>query len=80
MTLSQHVKAKDDAPFSISDAGALSIRDFGKYVGGISRDKIWKEIKAGNIPVRRIGRRVIILRADADKWLATLPGYHGEAA
>lgn len=48
---------------------ACSINAFAALVG-LGRTSLYAEIKAGRLPVRHIGHRTVILRADAEAWLA----------
>jgi excisionase family DNA binding protein len=40
---------------------------------GISRSLTYSELRAGRLTARKIGRRTLILKADADAWLSSLP-------
>lgn len=40
---------------------------------GISRSLAYNELRAGRLTARKIGRRTVILKADADAWLTSLP-------
>jgi excisionase family DNA binding protein len=42
-------------------------------VSGVSRSSLYEAIKAGDLPVRKAGRRTLILHADLAAWLQTLP-------
>jgi len=39
----------------------------------IGRTKLYQEIKEGRITPRKLGRKTLILRADAEAWLNNLP-------
>ncbi|MBR1140426.1 DNA-binding protein [Bradyrhizobium denitrificans] len=39
----------------------------------IGRTKAYAEIKAGRLVMRKIGAKSVILRADAEEWLRSLP-------
>jgi len=39
----------------------------------ISRSTLYKEVDAGRIPIRKCGRRTLILRDAAESWLRSLP-------
>ena len=49
-----------------------SIDDVTKLTG-VGRSFIYEAIKAGNLLVRKAGRRTLILDADLNAWLASLP-------
>lgn len=40
---------------------------------GISRTKLFAEIRDGHIVARKLGRRTLIERTELDRWLAALP-------
>ena len=54
------------------DTLAYSIRDVIK-AGGPGKTKLFEAIKAKQLPVRYIGRRVLILRNDLEAYLQSLP-------
>jgi excisionase family DNA binding protein len=49
-----------------------SIDDVTKLTG-VGRSFIYEAIKAGNLIVRKAGRRTLIFDADLNAWLASLP-------
>jgi excisionase family DNA binding protein len=51
---------------------AYTINDFCRYYG-IGRTKTYGEIAAGRLLARKVGKRTLILKSDADRWLTTLP-------
>jgi excisionase family DNA binding protein len=54
---------------------AYSIAEVTK-VTGVGRSFIYEEIKVGRLPVRKAGRRTLVLEADLRDWLASLPEKH----
>ena len=46
---------------------------------GIGATKIYEEINADRLKDRKIGRRTLIMLADAERWFKTLPGWHDDA-
>jgi excisionase family DNA binding protein len=40
---------------------------------GIGRANLYKEIAAGRLRVRKLGRRTLIERSEQERWLAALP-------
>lgn len=52
--------------------GAISVKDFCHWAG-IGRTMAYEQIALGRIPVRKVGRRTIILVVDAQRWLESLP-------
>lgn len=43
------------------------------YEVGISRSMLYREISAGRLRSRKVGRRTIVLDADLTEWLEALP-------
>ncbi len=59
---------------------ALTIQDFCQFYG-VGRTFAFQEIKEGRLRTKKAGQRTLILRADADSWVNSLPdGKSGEAA
>lgn len=40
---------------------------------GLGRSFIYEAIKAGNLSIRKAGRRTLIFEADLNAWLASMP-------
>lgn len=55
-----------------STGGAFSVVDFCRWAG-IGRTAAYAEMSAGKLAARKLGRRTIILRSEAERWLASLP-------
>jgi excisionase family DNA binding protein len=51
---------------------AYSIAEFA-HLSGLGRSFLYEQIKAGTLPVRKAGRRTLILQEDGQAWLAKLP-------
>lgn len=51
---------------------AFSVSEFCLWAG-VGRTTVYGEIAAGRLNARKLGRRTIILRSDAERWLADLP-------
>lgn len=51
---------------------AHSIAEFAR-LSGVGRSFLYEQIKAGLLPVRKAGRRTLILRDEGEAWLANLP-------
>ncbi|MBI3895100.1 MAG: helix-turn-helix domain-containing protein [Acidobacteria bacterium] len=47
---------------------AFSLKDI-KAQYGVSLNLIRKEIEDGRLPVRRVGKRILVLAEDLEKWL-----------
>ena len=54
------------------ERGALTIKEFCDW-SGVSLTKAYEEINAGRLVMRKLGRRSIIRRIDAEQWLSDLP-------
>ncbi|WP_425416136.1 helix-turn-helix transcriptional regulator [Oricola indica] len=52
--------------------GAFAVTSFCEWAG-ISRSTLYREIAAGRIQTRKAGSRTLILRAEAEAWLNSLP-------
>lgn len=55
-----------------NESGALTVNEFLAWAK-IGRTKFYEEVKENRIKPRRLGRKVLILRADAETWLNSLP-------
>ena len=53
---------------SIYSHGAMTLKDFSKW-SGIGITKIYSERNSGKLKFTKIGRKTLILRFDAEKWL-----------
>jgi excisionase family DNA binding protein len=51
---------------------AISINDACKWAG-IGRSSMYQAIRRGELPIRKSGRRSLILTADLQRWLSALP-------
>jgi excisionase family DNA binding protein len=51
---------------------AVSINEACK-LAGIGRSSIYQAIRRGELPIRKSGRRSLILTADLQRWLSELP-------
>lgn len=54
----------------------ITIRDAMKATG-MSRTSIYEALKRGDLTARKAGRRTLILFADLQGYLASLPTYQG---
>ena len=57
---------------SVSGREGLSV-DEACHVAGIGKSSMFDLLKAGAVPARRFGRRIIILRSDLMAWMDALP-------
>lgn len=51
---------------------AHSIAEFAQ-LSGLGRSFLYEQIKSGQLPVRKAGRRTLILHQEGEAWLAKLP-------
>jgi excisionase family DNA binding protein len=51
---------------------AMSVEEAAK-AAGVGRTLLFEEIRKGRITARKVGRRTIIMTAELDAWLKTLP-------
>ena len=52
--------------------GAMTVAEFTKWAG-VSRQTFYRLVKDGSINPRKVGTRTLILKSEAEKWLAGLP-------
>ncbi len=58
------------------EVGAFGIIAFCAWVG-ISRAQFYVEVSRGRLHPRKVGRRTIISRTEAERWLVDLPPFGG---
>jgi hypothetical protein len=56
--------------------GAFTVNEFLDWAR-ISRTKFYQQISAGNIEVRKLGKKTLGLRSEAERWLDELPAING---
>jgi excisionase family DNA binding protein len=54
------------------ETAALTIDEYCRAYR-ICRETAYREIRAGRLPARKLGRKTLVLRADAEAWAASLP-------
>ena len=47
---------------------AYSVRDAARALG-IGRTRAYEEIRAGRLPIVKVGKRTLVRRVDAERWL-----------
>ena len=47
---------------------AFSLKEITRSYG-LSLNLVRKEIAEGNLPIRRVGKRILVLREDLERWL-----------
>jgi len=55
-----------DSPYALSVAEAIKL-------SGLGRSYIYLAIQRGELPVRKAGRRTLILRTNLEDWIDSLP-------
>lgn len=55
-----------------NESGALSVNEF-CFWAGIGRTAAYAEMKTGKLGAKKFGRRTIIIKSEAERWLASLP-------
>ncbi|MDP8252602.1 helix-turn-helix domain-containing protein [Pseudochrobactrum saccharolyticum] len=56
----------------MQDISTLSIAQTARILG-IGRSTLYNLIKDGQLPIRKLGKRTLILREDLDQFIASLP-------
>jgi len=57
---------------NITDREAFAVREFcARY--GICRQTFYDEVHRGRLRAVKLGKKSLVLRADADAWVATMP-------
>jgi excisionase family DNA binding protein len=51
---------------------ALTRKEFCEQYG-VGQTRFYEEVKEGRLPVRKVGRKTIVLRDAAEDWLHCLP-------
>jgi excisionase family DNA binding protein len=58
---------------------AFAVREFcARY--GICRATFYTEVKRGRLRALKLGKKTIVMRADADAWAASLPALETRAS
>jgi len=57
---------------AMSNPQAFTIKQFCSAFS-VGRTAVYREISLGRLPVRKLGRRTLILIEDAEKWAQSLP-------
>lgn len=57
----------------------LKVREFETRYR-VSHSQFYREVAAGRLPIRKIGRATRVALADAEAWAANLPTQTGETA
>ena len=52
--------------------GAMTVKDFTQWAG-VSRQTFYRLVAEGKITIRKVGTRTLVLKSEAERWLAGLP-------
>ena len=61
---------RDDRPT------AFSVRQFCE-MHAIGRTTFYEEVKYGRLRIRKLGKRTLVLREEAERWISALPSPEG---
>jgi excisionase family DNA binding protein len=70
MEIDNHKEAKRASDLSRREAFAVS--EFCERYG-ICRETFYQEVRRGRLRARKLGAKTIVLKTDADAWVATMP-------
>jgi excisionase family DNA binding protein len=63
---------RSETTMNITDREAFAVREFcARY--GICRQTFYDEVHRGRLRAVKLGKKTLVLRADADAWVATMP-------
>lgn len=54
------------------EKAAFSVNEF-MAAYGIGRTKFYQEINEGRLRIRKVGKRTLVAKVDAENWLNSLP-------
>lgn len=55
-----------------TEKAAYSVNEF-LAAYGIGRTKFYQEVDSGRLKIRKLGKRTLIAKSDAETWLSNLP-------
>lgn len=58
---------------NVTGERAWTVEEAMKLLGGLSRASFYKLVAAGDIQLRKIGARSVVLQSDIDRFLHSLP-------
>jgi hypothetical protein len=70
-----HLRPSSSTPIDTTVAtsgGAMTVAQFCNWAS-IGRTKLYAEVKAGRIKLRKIGSKSVVLRSEGEAWLHSLP-------
>jgi predicted DNA-binding transcriptional regulator AlpA len=70
--MADHIGQPMETNMDLSTREAFGVREFcARY--GICRQTFYDEVKRGRIKAKKLGKKTVILRSDAENWAASLP-------
>jgi len=66
-----HSSSPSDRPVD-DTGGAMTVSEFCGWAS-VGRTKIYAEVKAGRLQLRKIGSKSVIFRSEGNRWLHSLP-------
>lgn len=55
-----------------ADRGAFDVNGFCAWAG-IGRTTFYKEVNEGRLSIRKLGKKTVVVRTEAERWLNALP-------
>lgn len=62
----------EQQPVQTASGGVFSVNEFCQWAG-IGRTAFYAELKSGRLSAKKFGRRTIIPKSEAERWLSSLP-------
>jgi hypothetical protein len=59
-------------PPVVTSGGAMTVSEFCNWAR-VGRTKLYDEVKAGRLKLRKIGTKSIVIRSEGEAWLHSLP-------
>ena len=72
LIIANHLQHTRMVKMKSPDTGALTVKEFLDW-SRISRTTFYAQVNAGKIPLRKVGKRSLVARVDAENWLNSLP-------
>lgn len=67
------VTTSENHPENSLRAQAYSVKTACQRLGGISRSTLYRKIECGELAAKKLGGRTVLMAADVDRYLASLP-------
>jgi hypothetical protein len=72
LTSNSVASSRPPADLPATSGGAMTVSEFCKWAS-VGRTKLYAEVKAGRIKLRKIGSKSVVIRSDGEEWLRSLP-------